>query len=354
MNGFKKNWYKYLAVLLLLYTIVFGMLVPLRPGIMKVDTFRAELGQDLNLGIEFYNTRFTETTDHRVWLRIDNQHTLLAENTEVVHDRKLIAGFSIPETTPFLEKTLPVSVIVDSEIDGSMVFPDAMVIVVGEGAEINDSQWTQSPVEHLSMKWRYAFPWRNILEETIRNTYFHVPMWFGMMILFLLSSVNGIRLVRSDRSVFESRIFSLNLVGTLFGILGILTGAVWAKYTWGTFWSGDIKQDMSAVTLLIFLAYFLLRSSMTPGKKRNRVTAVYTIFAFLASIPLLYIIPRMEPSLHPGSGGNPGFGGEDLDNTMRMVFYPAVLGWTLLGYWISNLVYRALEVHKLIEDKNYD
>ncbi|MEL6923730.1 MAG: cytochrome c assembly protein, partial [Bacteroidota bacterium] len=66
------------------------------------------------------------------------------------------------------------------------------------------------------------------------------------------------------------------------------------------------------------------------------------IFAFAALIPLIFVIPRMtEGSLHPGNGGNPGFGGEDLDNTMRMVFYPAIIGWILMGMWMSRLVYRA-------------
>ncbi|MFT5646373.1 MAG: heme exporter protein C, partial [Aureispira sp.] len=61
------------------------------------------------------------------------------------------------------------------------------------------------------------------------------------------------------------------------------------------------------------------------------------IFAFATLIPLLYIIPRMVHSLHPGMGGNPAFSNLDLDNTMRMVFYPAIIGWMMLGIWMSNL-----------------
>ncbi|HMR44960.1 MAG TPA: cytochrome c assembly protein, partial [Saprospiraceae bacterium] len=64
------------------------------------------------------------------------------------------------------------------------------------------------------------------------------------------------------------------------------------------------------------------------------------LFAFATLIPLLYVIPRMTDSLHPGSGGNPAMGGEDLDNTMRMVFYPAIIGWTLVGFWMANLNFR--------------
>jgi heme exporter protein C len=80
---------------------------------------------------------------------------------------------------------------------------------------------------------------------------------------------------------------------------------------------------------------------------------VYNIFAFAAMIPLIFIIPRMTSSMHPGSGGNPGFNMYDLDSKMRMVFYPAVAGWILLGIWIATLRIRVRQIdEKLIELEN--
>jgi heme exporter protein C len=76
------------------------------------------------------------------------------------------------------------------------------------------------------------------------------------------------------------------------------------------------------------------------GMQRARLSAGYNLFAFALLIPLLFIVPRMTDSLHPGNGGNPALGGEDLDHKMRLVFYPAVIGFTLLGAWIAQLVYR--------------
>jgi heme exporter protein C len=67
-------------------------------------------------------------------------------------------------------------------------------------------------------------------------------------------------------------------------------------------------------------------------------------------VPLLYIIPRMTASLHPGSGGNPAFGSQDLDNTMRMVFYPSIIGWILLGCWIANIQWRTARLYQSVED----
>jgi heme exporter protein C len=120
---------------------------------------------------------------------------------------------------------------------------------------------------------------------------------------------------------------------------------VWANYTWGRPWSNDIKQLMTAVALLIYFAYFILRRSFDEPEKGARLAAAYNIFAFAALIPLLYIVPRMFASLHPGATGNPAFGTQDLDNTMRAVFYPAIIGWTLLGFWIAELRIRVQRLH---------
>jgi heme exporter protein C len=71
-------------------------------------------------------------------------------------------------------------------------------------------------------------------------------------------------------------------------------------------------------------------------------------------IPLIFIIPRMTSSMHPGSGGNPGFNMYDLDSTMRRVFYPAVAGWILLGVWIASTRIRILEAEDKILDLEYE
>ncbi|NNE28892.1 MAG: cytochrome c biogenesis protein CcsA, partial [Saprospiraceae bacterium] len=135
---------------------------------------------------------------------------------------------------------------------------------------------------------------------------------------------------------------SYTSVGILYGVLGTITGALWAKYTWGEYWSWDPKQNVAAVALLIYFAYFILRGSFEDPEKAGRLSAVYNIFAFAAMIPLLFVVPRLTSSLHPGNGGNPGFGGEDLDNTMRYFLYPAVIGWILIGVWIAKLRARFL------------
>lgn len=192
-------------------------------------------------------------------------------------------------------------------------------------------------------------PRRFILNESIRNLYFHVPMWFGMIFLLLASCISSILYLNKGTDSFDRYAVQSANSGIVFGILGLLTGMIWAKYTWGSYWSGDPKQNASAIGMLIYLAYFVLRGSLEDPQKRARISAVYNIFAFAMLIPLLFILPRLTDSLHPGNGGNPGFNAYDLDSKMRMVFYPAIIGWTLLGFWLTDIRTRLQTLQDLLD-----
>lgn len=190
-----------------------------------------------------------------------------------------------------------------------------------------------------------------ILNESIRNLYFHVSMWFTMMILFCVSLVYSIQYLRTQQYKHDISASVFAGTGTFMGLLGYATGAVWASYTWVT----DQGQSLSSIlrepkllgagiAILIYCAYFVLRGSFTDIDKRARVTAVYNIFAFAMLFPTIWIIPRLVGSLHPGApgsdSGNPALNFNDIDSRLRLVFYPAVIGWTLLAVWISTIKIR--------------
>jgi heme exporter protein C len=196
----------------------------------------------------------------------------------------------------------------------------------------------------------FDVPRLNIVNETIRALYFHVPMWFAMVVLFFMSTIHAIQYLRNPSIERDLRSVEFANTGLVLGLLGIFTGMIWANYTWGSPWHGDPKQNGAAIALLVYLAYFVLRGSVENEESRARLSAVYNIFAFAAMIPLIFIIPRMTSSMHPGSGGNPGFNMYDLDSKMRMVFYPAVLGWILLGFWLTSLRIRTRNIEEKIID----
>ena len=183
-------------------------------------------------------------------------------------------------------------------------------------------------------------PKLNILNETIRNLYFHVTMWFSMIVLMFLSMKQSLQFLSGFDKIRDLKADTYASTGIFMGLLGLTTGMIWAQFTWGTFWVNDPKLNGTAVTLLIYLAYFILRNSIENQDSRARVSAIYNIIAFVMMIVFIGILPRMTDSLHPGNGGNPGFNSYDLDNRLRLVFYPAVLGWILVGTWIASLRYR--------------
>jgi heme exporter protein C len=196
----------------------------------------------------------------------------------------------------------------------------------------------------------FEVPRLNIVNETIRALYFHVPMWFGMVAMFLVSTYHAIQYLRNSQSIHDTFSISFATIGLVLGLLGIVTGMIWANYTWGSPWHGDPKQNGAAIALLVYFAYFILRGSVANHEQKARLSAAYNIFAFAAMIPLIFIIPRMTSSMHPGSGGNPGFNMYDLDSKMRMVFYPAVIGWIAMGTWIASLLVRTHLLTEKLEE----
>ena len=202
-------------------------------------------------------------------------------------------------------------------------------------------------------------PYQPQLQETIRNLFFHVCMWFGMMILFTVSVIQSIKYLRTNNTRHDIAARHYAVVGILFGILGYATGSIWMSYTWvdpnktliNSFSSiaREPKLIGAAIALLVYAAYLVLRDSIPDMDKKARISAVYNIFAYAMLFPSIWIIPRILPSLHPGgSEGNPALNFKDASMNMRLVFYPAIVGWTLLGVWITTLKIRL----SLLKEKN--
>lgn len=191
-----------------------------------------------------------------------------------------------------------------------------------------------------------------ILHEAIRNTFFHPPLWIAMMVLLFASAIFSIRYLRKGK--LDDDLMSVELANTalLFGVLGCITGSVWAYFAWGDLWPNDPKTNGVAVGMLLYLAYFVLRGSVDDEMRRARISAVYNIFAFAVFIPLILILPRLTDSLHPGNGGNPGFNQYDAANSIKRIIRPAFVGFTLLGFWITQLRVRLRRLETLLDEQD--
>lgn len=346
------QWWKWLGAIIVLYSIVAGMLLPLRPGIVAVSPGTARTGDSVSFQVVGYNSHFKSgQSSLRAWLKLDEKNAMVAKKITAVDERNIWVEFDIPAFLPDTDRVQAATLLLDNEIDGYSLLPNAVFITqdsIDPQASMDGA--LGSNISNLHDAKGITFPFRNILKESIRNTYFHVVMWFAMLFLFVAGAWQQVQLLRRQDLDRDRKALAHVTMGTVFGFLGLITGMIWATFTWGAPWSGDPKQNMTAIALLVYLAFFVLRYFFEDEELRARISAIYGIFAFVMLIPLIYIIPRMTDSLHPGAGGNPALGGEDLDNTMRLVFYPAIVGWTLIGFWISSQVYRYLTVKNKLEE----
>lgn len=349
------RWYwKVLGGLIFLYVLIGGLTTPLHTGIHDLDgPATASPGEYIELKITGYNSHYSKAKTLSAWLKLDDSHFTKAIRIQKIDESRMIASFLLPPALELASYT-PLTLITYNELDGPAVLPDA----VGLGAIKPESdtaaftQWVAEPDSRLTPPEGVRFPYRNILHETIRNTFFHVALWMAMVVLLMAGLFHAF-LYLKNKDMRHDRISSaFNTTAIVYGLLGLATGSMWAKFTWGTWWTTDVKLNMAAIAMLIYLAYFILRSSMTDFDKRARFSAAYSIFGFVALIPLIFVIPRMYDSLHPGNGGNPALGGEDLDNTLRMFFYPSVIALILLGSWLSTIFYRIKRLEEYVHTKH--
>jgi len=346
----KKNWWKVLSVILMLYVLIAGILIPISPGLLDFDNSNAITGQKYNVKVKAYNTHFDQATNLNAYLLLPSDQMLPADHIDLINAVELSASFSIPQDIiPDSVDRLDCSIVIDNEIDGYVQYPDAVTIKdTGAVSQFLDYK-ALVPISSLQGIDDFNFPFRPIVYETVRNTFFHVAIWMAMFLILLVSCYHSIRYLMSTDLLHDQKSSALTSVALVFGIAGLITGSMWARFTWGTWWTNDVKLNMTSIALLIYCSYWILRSSITDIDTRARLSSVFNLFSFVALMILVMVIPRMTDSLHPGNGGNPAFGDEDLDNTLRTIFYPAIIAYTLLGLWIAQLSVRYYRAKDNIE-----
>ncbi len=328
-----RNWWKILSALLAIFSLIAGLKTPLAPGIHRVSPDRLSYGVN-QVEILGYNTRFSEAESSlQLWLQ-NGSTSICPYERVVVDDQRMRVTFSIPEK---VEDSF-FHLYINNDLDGTMMLESAFLhknLTVVEYVE-KDAQSCLQPLSTQEAG-GFHFPNQSILNESIRNLFFHVPSWFAMMFLMSVSLFYSIKHLRSGG--LREDVFAENAarVGLVFAAAGLLTGSVWARFTWGAWWVSDPRLNGAALGVLVYLAYFVLKSSVNDSQKSGRLGAVYNIFAYTMMMLFIMVLPRLTDSLHPGVGGNPAFSQYDLDDNMRLVFYPAVLAWIGIGVWIFQL-----------------
>jgi heme exporter protein C len=185
----------------------------------------------------------------------------------------------------------------------------------------------------------YEFPIVPGLEDKARILFFHVPMAWVTVVAFIVAMGYGIKYLVKKNPDDDIKSVSSASLGLMFCILATVTGSLWAKFNWGSFWNWDPRETSIFVLLLIYGAYFALRSALDADEKRATLSAVYSIIAGVTVPFFIFIMPRILQSLHPDPIIN-SRGKIDMNPTMLVVFLSSLAGFTSLYFWMWNLKVR--------------
>lgn len=198
------------------------------------------------------------------------------------------------------------------------------------------------PMVQLPKFW-YELPIVPGLEDKARIIFFHVPTAWVSVIAFLSALFYGIKYLRTKDILVDIKSSTAASLGFLFCILATITGAIWAKFSWGTFWNWDPRQTSIFILLLVYGAYFALRSSIENEEKKATLSAVYSIIAGLTVPFFIFIMPRIVSSLHPDPIINPQ-AKIHMNSTMFAIFILALIGFTGLYFWMFKLKTKLLTI----------
>ncbi len=198
------------------------------------------------------------------------------------------------------------------------------------------------PIVPVPEKW-YEFPMIPGLENRARIIFFHVPMAWTAVMAFIVSVGYGIRYLAKKDLADDLKTAASAGLGFLFCALATITGSIWAKFNWGSFWNWDPRETSIFALLLIYGAYFALRSAIDDSEKRATLSAVYSIIAGVTVPFFIFVMPRIMAGLHPGSEGSGDSGpllGGTINVTMRIVFYSSLAGFVGLYLWMLSMRIR--------------
>lgn len=200
------------------------------------------------------------------------------------------------------------------------------------------------PIVDNPVKW-YEFPIIPGLEQNAKIIFFHVPTAWITVIAFLMSTIYSVKYLLKKNLDDDAKSYSAAQLGIIFCVLATITGAVWAKFAWGSFWSWDPRQTSIFALLLIYGAWFALRSSIESDEKKATLSSVYAIIAFITVPFFIFIMPRIMSGLHPGSADDTNAGpiiDFKMNANMQLIFYLSLIGFTILYFWMWNLGYKSI------------
>ena len=187
------------------------------------------------------------------------------------------------------------------------------------------------------------------LGDISRIFFFHVPVAWVTVLAFLVAMVNSILYLSRKDPVYDLQAAISSQLGFLFAILATVSGAIFAKNAWGSYWNWDPRETSVFILLLIYGAYLALRSAIEAEDRKANLSAVYSILAFITVPFLVFVVPRVFQSLHPTDSIVNSQIKIQMPPLVLLVFLSSLLGFSLLFIWIYSLEVKMTILHKKIK-----
>jgi len=198
-------------------------------------------------------------------------------------------------------------------------------------------------------------PPAEFLGEASRILYFHVPVAWVAVISFFTAGYHSIMILVTERNISEREYKSYNAayIGIFFTILTVITGSVWAKISWGSYWNWDPRETSIVILMLIYISYFSLYSSLKDNPNRTKISSVYLLLAMITMPFFIFIIPRVYFSLHPATIIN-AEKKIHLEASMKLTLFTSIALFTIFYGYIFKLMNRINSIELKLQEKHND
>jgi len=198
-------------------------------------------------------------------------------------------------------------------------------------------------------------PPAEFLGEASRILYFHVPVAWLSVISFIIAGYQSVMILVSENKIVQREYKSYNAAysGIFFTILTVITGSIWAKISWGSYWNWDPRETSIVILMLIYISYFSLYSALNENPNRTRISSVYLILAMITMPFFVFIIPRVYPSLHPDTIIN-AEKKIHLEASMKLTLFISIGVFTVFYGYLYILMNRISSLDLKIQEKQND
>jgi len=196
-----------------------------------------------------------------------------------------------------------------------------------------------------------AFLWpkpaQGFIGESSRIVFFHVPCAWVASLAFLVAAAYSLAYLVRRNSRHDDTAAAAVRLGLLFAVLALVTGSLFARIMWGSYWNWDPRESSFLLLIFLYAAYLFLRNAIEDRERRATIAAAYALFAAFLMPFLVFVAPRITQSLHPQTVINPQ-GKILMDTPTRAVFFGGLIGFSALFFWMLEIETRAARLRRKI------